>query len=402
MQQERLPRVAITHGDTNAVGYEVIFKAFEDPTMLELCTPIVYGASKVADYHAKVLGLEPQFNIIRTADEAQEGRLNLLSVTDEEVKINLGEATPESGQVALMAINRALDDYQHGAFDVLVTCPVNKNSIPGFNGHSAYIEQRLGSDQHGLTILLNEDLRVALATNNVSLKDVAEVVTKQKIVEKATLLQQALRRDLRISNPRIAVLGLNPRCGEDGELGTEEQEVIIPAIAELAASGIQAFGPYAADDFFGSCAYYRFDAVLAMYHDQGQTPFKALALEGGVRFTSGLSIVRTAPAHGTFFQLAGRNKTEERSLRNAIYTAIDIFRNRINFDEPLANPLPKLYHEKRDESEKVRFRAPGDNPRENSRENSRENPRENNRENSRENAPRPKRGATEQPTTEAE
>ena len=358
MEQERLPRVAITHGDTNGIGYEVILKAFDDPTMLELCTPIVYGAPKVAAYHAKAIGVEPQFNIINKADDAKDGRLNLLTVIDEEVKVTFGEPTPEAGDAALRAINRAVSDYQKDAFDVLVTAPVFKNSIPGFKGHTDFIEQCLNDGNKGLTILMNEDLRVALVTNNVALKDVSEAITKQKVIEKATLLHNALRRDLRIANPRIAVLGLNPRCGEDGELGTEEQEVIIPAIKELSDSGIQVFGPYAADDFFGSCAYYRFDAVLAMYHDQGQTPFKALALEGGIRFTAGLKLVRTAPAHGTFFHLAGRNKCDERSLRNAIYTTIDVFRNRDNYDEPLKNPLPKLYHERRDDSEKVRFNVP--------------------------------------------
>lgn len=360
-QENRLPRVAITHGDTNGVGYEVILKAFDDPTMLELCTPIIYGSPKVACYHAKALGIEPQFNIIAKAADAKDGRLNLLSVFDDELKVDFGEPSPEAGAAALKALERAVSDYQQGAFDVLVTAPVFKNSIPGFKGHTDFIERRLKDAKKGLTLLINEELRVALVTNNVALKDISESITKQKIVERAQMLHNALRRDLRISNPRIAVLGLNPRCGEDGELGTEEQEIIIPAIKELAESGIQAFGPYAADDFFGACAYYRFDAVLAMYHDQGQTPFKALALEGGVRFTAGLNLVRTAPAHGTFFPVAGRNKTDERSLRNAIYTAIDVFRNRISYDEPLQNPLPKLYHERRDDSEKVRFRAPGEN-----------------------------------------
>jgi len=360
MEQEKKLRIAITHGDTNGVGYEVIFKAFEDPAMLELCTPIIYGAPKAAAYHAKALNLELDFNIIKKAEFAKEGRLNLLSVIDNEVKIDLGEATSEAGEAAQKAIDRALEDYRQGEFDVLVTAPVCKNSIKGFNGHTSYIERTLNEGQQGLTILLNEELRVALVTNNVAIKDVAEAITKQKITDKARIFQQSLRRDLRISNPRIAVLALNPRCGEDGVLGDEEQEIIKPAIDELVEQGIQVFGPYAADDFFGSGSYYRFDGVLAMYHDQGQTPFKALATERGVRFTAGLSIVRTAPAHGTCFTQAGRNATDGDSLRNAIYTAIDIQRNRLNYDEPLQNPLPKLYHEKRDDSEKVRFRAPGE------------------------------------------
>ena len=356
--EERKPRVAITHGDINGVGYEVILKTFAEPAILELCTPIVYGSPKVAAYHSKALNIDTPFTIIANASEAQDGRLNMLTTFDEEVKIDLGQPTPESGLAALTALDRALDDWQKGLFDVLVTAPVFKNSIADFNGHTEYIEKRLGDGKKGLTILTNEDLRVALVTNNVAIKDVAEAITMQKIVEKAQLFHQALRRDLRVSNPRIAVLALNPRCGEEGVLGTEEQEVINPAIKELIDKGLQVFGPYAADDFFGRSSYYRFDGVLAMYHDQGQTPFKAVAYENGVRFTTGLSLVRTAPAHGANFAAAGKGVTDEQSLRNAIYTAIDVWRNRQNYDEPFENPLPKLYHEKRDESEKVRFSQP--------------------------------------------
>lgn len=361
--EDKKIRVAITHGDTNGVGYEVIFKAFEDPAMLELFTPIIYGAPHVATYHLKTLGMDVPFRVIKKAEEAEEGKLNLLAVIEEEVNVDFGQPTHEAGLAAQKAIDRALDDYKQGAFDVLVTAPVCKNSIKGFNGHSDYIEKRLGNGNKGLTILMNDDIRVALVTNNVAIKDVAESITKQKIVEKAHLLCQSLKRDLRISNPRIAVLALNPRCGEDGALGDEEQETIIPAIKELETQGIQVFGPYPADDFFGSGDYYRFDGVLAMYHDQGQTPFKALVPENGVRFTTGLSLVRTAPAHGTYFNIAGRNQADAQSLRQAIYTAIDIWRNRQNYDEPMANPLPKLYHEKRDESEKVRFRSGDGAPR---------------------------------------
>ncbi len=357
-QQDRKPRVAITHGDTNGVGYEVILKTFADPAILELCTPIVYGSPKVAAYHSKALALETPFTIIADAGNAKNDQLNMLTTFDEEIKIELGQPTPESAQAAMKAIDRALEDYRKGLFDVLVTAPVFKNSIPDFKGHTAYMESQIGEGQHGLTILMNDDLRVALVTNNLAIKDIAEAITKQKIVEKAQLFHQALRRDLRVSSPRIAVLSLNPRCGEDGVLGTEEQEIIIPAINELVAQGLQVFGPYAADDFFGRSSYYRFDGVMAMYHDQGQTPFKAVAYENGVRFTTGLPLVRTAPAHGANFSVAGKNITDEQSLRNAIYTAIDVWRNRKNYDEPLKNPLQKLYHERRDDSEKVRFSQP--------------------------------------------
>jgi len=363
--EEKKIRIAITHGDTNGVGYEVILKAFADPTMFEFCTPIVYGSPKTAAYYSKVLNLETTYTTISKAEEAREGRLNLLAVTDEEIKIDMGEPTSESGQAAKLAIDRALEDYKQGLFDVLVTAPVSKNSIPGFSGHTSFIEKTLGDGKQGLTILTNEDLRVALVTNNVAIKDVAEAITKQKIAEKARIFHEALRRDMRISAPRIAVLALNPRCGEDGVLGDEEQTIIKPAIDELSQSGLQVFGPYAADDFFGRSAYYRFDGVLAMYHDQGQTPFKAVAYENGVRYSAGLKLIRTAPAHGANFAAAGKNITDEQSMRNAIYTAIDVWRNRRDYDEPLQNPLPKLYHEKRDESEKVRFHKKQDSHQEN-------------------------------------
>ena len=354
-------RVAITHGDTNGVGYEVIFKAFEDPGMLELCTPIIYGSPKLAAYHGKTLGLDTQFTIITKASDAKENKINLLMTFEEEVKVDFGVPTPEAGEAAKKALDRALADFKEGAFDVLVTAPVAKNSIRGFDGHTSYLTQHLGDNCQGLTILVSDNLRVALVTNNVSLKNVAETISKQKIVDKAKIFHEALRRDMRISNPRIAVLALNPRGGKDGALGDEEQEIIRPAIEELAAQSIQAFGPYPADDFFGDGSYSQFDGVLAMYHDQGQTPFKALTSisdDKGVRVTAGLALVRTAPAHGACFNLAGQNRMEADSMRHAIFEAIDIWRNRNNYDEPMGNPLQKLYHEKRDDSEKVRFSIP--------------------------------------------
>lgn len=357
--ENRKIRVAITHGDTNGVGYEVILKTFESPEILELCTPVIYGSPKVASYHAKALGIDVQFSIINDAGGIEDDRVNLLNCFgDEEIKVDFGVATPEAGNAALQALDRAIEDYQKGVFDVLVTAPVCKNSIKGFNGHSEYLSKRLGDGKMGTTILLSDELRVALVTNNVAIKDVAEAVTKQKIVEKALLLNESLKRDLRVNNPRIAILSLNPRCGEDGVLGDEEQEIITPAVNELAGQGIQAFGPYAADDFFSSASYMRFDAVLAMYHDQGLAPFKSLTPGDGVRFTAGLPIVRTAPAHGMQYDIAGKNLADERSFRHAIFDAIDVWRNRQEYDEPMGNPLPKLYHERRDESEKVRFSTP--------------------------------------------
>ena len=360
--EERTIRVAITQGDTNGIGYEVILKVFEDPAMLELCTPIIYGSPKIAAYHRKALNLETNFSIINNAAEARDGRINLLTCFDEEVKIDLGMPSQEAGQAALKALDRAMTDFRSGLYDVLVTAPINKATIQSpefhFPGHTEYIETCVGEGAKALMILMNDDLRVALVTTHLPLKDIANAINKDIIMEKASIFHQALRRDFRISSPRIAVLSLNPHAGDDGLLGSEEKDIIRPAIEELAAKGIQAFGPYPADGFFGSGNYNRFDGVLAMYHDQGLAPFKTIALEDGVNYTAGLPIVRTSPDHGTAYDIAGQGKADESSMRHAIYTAIDIFRNRINYDKPLSNPLPKLFHEKREDGDKARFAIP--------------------------------------------
>lgn len=352
-------RVAITQGDTNGVGYEVIFKVFEDPTMLELCTPIIYGSSKIAAYHKKALNKETNFSVINSAEEARDGRLNLLSCFEDEIKVEFGQPSEEAGGAAFKALDRAMTDFRKGLYDVLVTAPINKATIqsPGFHfpGHTEYIETSLGEGKKALMILMNDRLRVALVTTHLPIKDVAPAITKESIMEKATIFHQALKRDFRISNPRIAVLALNPHAGDDGLLGTEEKNIISPAIEALAKKGIQAFGPYPADGFFGAGTFNYFDGVLAMYHDQGLAPFKTIALDDGVNYTAGLPIIRTSPDHGTAYDIAGQDKADENSMRQAIYTAIDVFRNRQFYDEPLQNPLPKLFHEKREDGDKARF-----------------------------------------------
>ena len=364
MEQEQKIRVAITQGDTNGVGYEVILKVFTSPEMLELCTPIIYGSSKIAAYHRKALNLETNFSTINNAEEARDGRVNLLNCFDEDIKVEIGQPSQEAGQAALVALDRAMTDFRKGLYDVLVTAPINKATIqsPSFHfpGHTEYIETSVGDGKKALMILMNETLRVALVTTHLPVKDIATAITKESIIEKATIFHQALKRDFRISCPRIAVLSLNPHAGDDGLLGSEEKAVIIPAIEELADKGIQAFGPYAADGFFGSGTYDKFDGVLAMYHDQGLAPFKTIALESGVNYTAGLPIVRTSPDHGTAYDIAGKGIADENSMRQAIYTAIDVFRNRQDYDEPLQNPLPKLFHEKREDGDKARFAKPKD------------------------------------------
>lgn len=359
MEQERKIRVAITQGDTNGVGYEVILKAFQDPTMLELCTPIIYGSPKIATYHRKALNLETNFATIQTADEAQDNHVNLLTCFDEEVKVELGHPTKEAGEAALKALDRAMTDFRSGLYDVLVTAPIDKATIqcPDFHfpGHTEYLETCVGEGQKPLMILMSDRLRVALVTTHLPIKDVAKAITQEAIIEKATIFHQSLKRDFRVSSPRIAVLALNPHAGDNGLLGDEEQNIIAPAIEALAEKGIQAFGPYSADGFFGAGNYNYFDGILAMYHDQGLAPFKTIALDNGVNYTAGLPIVRTSPDHGVAYDIAGRGKADENSMRQAIYTAIDVYRNRRNYDKPLQNPLPKLFHEKREDGEKARF-----------------------------------------------
>ena len=362
MEENRKIRVAITHGDTNGIGYEVILKTFADPEMFELCTPIIYGSPKVAAYHKKLLGLNTQFNIIDNAAEAKDGRLNMLATFDDEVKVEFGESSAIAGEAALKALDRAMTDFRSEYYDVLVTAPINKKNIQSdlfrFHGHTEYIEDCVGEGNKASMTLPNGSLRVALVTTHLAIKAVAGAITKEAIIEKATILHKSLKRDFRITNPRIAVLALNPHAGDAGVIGDEEQTIIIPAIDELAEKGIQAFGPYPADGFFGSGQYDKFDAVLAMYHDQGLAPFKALAVEDGVNYTAGLPIVRTSPDHGTAYDIAGKCVADENSFRQAVYMAIDIFRNRNDYDEAYENPLPKLYHEKKDDSEKVRFNIP--------------------------------------------
>ncbi|MBR5804193.1 MAG: 4-hydroxythreonine-4-phosphate dehydrogenase PdxA [Bacteroidaceae bacterium] len=352
-------RVGITHGDINGVGYEVILKAFENPVMMDLCTPIVYGSPKVAAYHRKAIDSPTNFTIINHADEASTTKLNILTCVDDELKVDLGIPSEEAGKAALDALERALADYEEGLIDVLVTAPINKNTIQGenfrFPGHTEYIQERAGEGEKALMILLKDELRVALVTGHVPVSSISSLLTKELIQEKLTIFEHSLQRDFCIEKPRIAVLALNPHAGDGGLIGTEEQEIIIPALEEMKAQGMFCYGPYPADGFFGSEQFTKFDGVLAMYHDQGLAPFKALAMEEGVNFTAGLPIVRTSPAHGTAYDITGKGVASATSLCHAIYTALDVYRNRDFYDEARENPLKKQYHEKRDDSHKLKL-----------------------------------------------
>ena len=355
METNRKVRVGITHGDINGIGYEVILKTFSDPAMLELCTPIVYGSPKVAAYHRKAMDIQTNFSIVNSAEDTQDNKLSILACTEDELKVELTKPTKEAGKAALDALERALQDYNEGLIDVLVTAPINKHTIQSesfhFPGHTEYIEERAGEGQKALMILLKDDFRVALVTGHIPIKDVASTITKELIMEKLSIFHHSLKQDFGIDSPRIAVFSLNPHAGDNGLIGVEEREVIIPAIQEMTTKGILCFGPYPADGFMGSGNFCRFDGILAMYHDQGLAPFKALAMDEGVNFTAGLPVVRTSPAHGTAYDIAGQGVAAESSFRQAIYTAIDVFRNRLVEEEIHARPLRKHYYERRDDSD---------------------------------------------------
>lgn len=345
----RLLRVGITQGDTNSIGYEVILKTLSCPQLTEICTPVVYGSAKTASYHRKALELQPlQINVTRDAAGIKDGANNLIEVTPgQETKIDLGIATKEAGEAAFIALERAVADLKQGLIDVLVTAPICKQSIQSeqftFPGHTEYLESSIGDGAKAMMILFDEHLRVALVTTHLPIAKVAEKITRQAVSEKIEALNDSLRRDFRITRPRIAVLALNPHAGDGGLLGKEEQEAIKPAIDDANDKKILAFGPYPADGFFAQRQYTSFDGVLAMYHDQGLAPFKTIAANAGVNYTAGLPYVRTSPDHGTGFDIAGQGKASEESMRSAIYAAMDIFRNRQAWAERTASPLRRLY-----------------------------------------------------------
>lgn len=352
-------KVGITQGDINGIGYEVILKTFADAGMLELCTPIIYGSPKVAAYHRKSLDLPTNFSIIQSPAEASATKLSIINCANDDVKVEFSKANSEAGKAALDALERAVEDYKAGLIDVLVTAPINKNTIQSetfvFPGHTEYIEERAGEGHKPLMILLKGDFRMALVTGHIPVKDVASTITKELVMEKIAVFNKSLKLDFNIDNPRIAVFSLNPHAGDEGLIGNEEQEVIIPAITEMANKGVLCYGPYPADGFMGSGNFAHFDGILAMYHDQGLAPFKTLAMEDGVNFTAGLPVIRTSPAHGTAYDIAGKGIASEDSFRQAVYVAIDVFRNRQSDKTARANPLRKQYFEKKDDSDKLKL-----------------------------------------------
>ena len=330
--------VGITQGDGNGISYEVIIKALADERMLDLCTPVIYGSSKIFGFYKKQIHNIEQIstNVINSAKDVHQKRVNIVNCLPENVFVEPGQSTPESAKAALTALERAVEDIKEGYIDVLVTAPFNKRAMDkegfGYTGHTEYLEKKFEVDEVAM-IMVCDRLKVCVATGHIPLKEVPNQLTTEKILKKLRLMKSSLQRDFGIEAPKIAVLGLNPHCGDGGLMGTEEQEVILPAIKAAAAEDIMAFGPYSPDGFFGLANYAKFDAVLAMYHDQGLTPFKALAFEDGVNYTAGLPIIRTSPDHGTAYEMAGRDMADPRSMKAAIYAAIDIYNRRADYDE---------------------------------------------------------------------
>ena len=344
MEQNKI-KVGITHGDINGISYEVIIKSLADSRILEMCTPIVYGSPKVAAYHRKALDTELfSFNHIQSAKEANSKRINIINCVDEEIRVELGKSTKQAGEAAYLALQAAVRDLKSGDINVVVTGPINKENIQSVNfnfpGHTEYFAKEFGVKDY-LMLMISDILKVGVVSGHIPISQVAESITKSKILNNIRLLHKTFLEDFSIRKPRIAVLGLNPHAGDGGVIGSEEQNIIIPAIKQANDEGIIAMGPYPADGFFGSGEFKKFDVTLAMFHDQGLIPFKSIAFESGVNYTAGLPIIRTSPGHGTAYGIAGTGTASEESFRNALYLAVDLFENRKRYKELSKDPLQR-------------------------------------------------------------
>ncbi len=336
-------RVGISIGDVNGIGPEVIIKALNDSRILLDCTPIIYGSTKTISYYKKAIRkFNFSFQACKTATDAVNRKVNVVNVWNEEIKFDLGKATEVGGKFAFLSLEAATQDLSEGKIDVLVTAPISKEAMAKsgfkFPGHTEYLADKAGADDV-LMMMVGSNLRVALACTHIPLKEVSSYLTKDIIYQKIKMLDKSLINDFGIVRPKIAVFGLNPHAGENGKLGDEEIEIISPAITQAKNDGIIAVGPFPADGFFGSSAMSQYDAVLAMYHDQGLTAFKALAFDDGVNYTAGLPIIRTSPDHGTAFDIVAKGIASEQSMRNAIYLAMDVYRNQNTRKEMVKNPL---------------------------------------------------------------
>ncbi|MFN8277346.1 MAG: 4-hydroxythreonine-4-phosphate dehydrogenase PdxA [Chitinophagales bacterium] len=351
--RERI-RVGISMGDYNGIGPEVIIRVLEDERLFKLADFVIYGNKQVLHYYTKLLKV-PNFQVQEVTDTAAlHNKIpNVLNCWEEAVTIEPGKATSDAGKRALLCLNKAADDLVAGNIEVLVTAPINKQTVSehynGFKGQTEYIATKAGSEQ-AMMLLVDDHFRVGLVSNHISLKEVPQKIDMPLIISKLELLARTLRQDFLIERPKIAVLGLNPHSGDNGLLGKEEKEIIAPAVTKARDKGIMAMGPFPADGFFGTGNYRQFDAVLAMYHDQGLIPFKTLAFSSGVNYTAGLNVIRTSPDHGTGYDIAGQDKADCGSLRSAIFSALDIYRNRADYAEMSANPVERvrLHNERED------------------------------------------------------
>ncbi|SHE56472.1 4-hydroxythreonine-4-phosphate dehydrogenase [Arenibacter palladensis] len=343
MQETGNIKLGISIGDLNGIGCEVVLKTFEDSRMLDFCTPVIFASNKTISHQKSELGLDINYNGIQDASKAIDGKINVVNVWRETPNVNFGEPTPESGKYAIQSLRAAVSALKNNEIDVLVTAPINKNNIQAedfkFPGHTDYLAQELEGES--LMFMVTDGLRVGLLTDHVAVKDVAAHITPQLIRSKITTISNSLKMDFGIRKPKIALLGINPHSGDNGVIGKEDDEILKPVIKEMSEKGHLVFGPYSADSFFGSDNYKNFDAILAAYHDQGLIPFKTLSFGKGVNFTAGLSKVRTSPDHGTAYEIAGKGVADNSSFKEAVFTALHIFKNRKEYKELTGNPLKK-------------------------------------------------------------
>ena len=333
--------LGISVGDMNGIGPEVILKTFEDPRMMELCTPIVFANAKLLAYIKKTLGININIHSIDDISDIQTGKFNVLNIWKEGVNIEYGTLNENVGKYAIKSFTEATKALKEGSIHALVTAPINKYNIQSedftFPGHTDYLNKEL--EGNSLMLMVSEELKIGLLTDNIPLKDVSHAITAELIKSKVKTINQSLIQDFNIQRPKIAILGLNPHSGDNGVIGQEEKEVIIPTIKELSEEGYIVYGPYSADAFFGNEQYKVYDAVLAAYHDQGLAPFKALSFGSGINFTAGLQQIRTSPDHGTAYDIAGKGLAENTSFRNAVYLALDVYKNRNEYKISADNPL---------------------------------------------------------------
>lgn len=343
MQENKKIKVGISIGDLNGIGCEVALKTFEDPRMLDFCTPILFASNKTISFQKKELNIDINYNGIHDANQALDNKVNVFNVWKETPRVQFGQATEESGKYALKSLRKAVECLKKGEIDVLVTAPINKNNIQAedfkFPGHTDYLAQELQGKS--LMFMVTDSLKVGLLTDHVAVKDVPKTITAQLIKSKVTTIENSLKMDFGIRRPKIAMLGINPHSGDNGVIGKEDDAVLKPTIKQLAEKGHLVYGPYAADSFFGSGNHKNFDAILAAYHDQGLIPFKTMSFGKGVNYTAGLSKVRTSPDHGTAYEIAGKGEADFSSFKEAVFTAIHIFKCREEYAELTENPLQK-------------------------------------------------------------